>query len=215
MYYSGQLSNKTKHCVGAATSDDILGPYTPSYSWFACDVSVGGAIDPSGFRDHDGKRYVAYKIDGNSIGHGGSCGNGVKPQVATPILLQEVSATDGVTRIGAPVQILDRSDADGPLVEAPALLRTGAGLYVLFHSSGCYSSPSYDVKYATAKSMRGPYTRAAEPLLSTNAAANLTSPGGATPVANGSAIVFHADCDEGRCFYERSIKISGTNITLA
>lgn len=215
MYYSGQLANKTKHCVGAATSDTILGPYTPSESWFECDVSVGGAIDPSGFLDADGLRYVVYKIDGNSIGHGGSCGNTKKPQMATPIMLQRVSAADGVTKIGAAVEILDRSAEDGPLVEAPALLRTTGGRYALFYSSGCYSSSSYDIRYATASSVRGPYTRAAAPLLgSADARLNLTAPGGATPVQNGSAIVFHADCDEGRCLFEHSLTIKGKNITL-
>lgn len=33
--------------------------------------SQGGAIDPAGFVESDGSHYVVYKIDGNSIGHGG------------------------------------------------------------------------------------------------------------------------------------------------
>jgi beta-xylosidase len=214
MYYAGQLSNETTHCIGAATSDDIVGPYTPSDTWFACDVSVGGSIDPSGFRDDDGRRYVAYKIDGNNVGHGGLCGNEVQPQVPTPIMLQEVDAGNGVTQIGDPVQILDRTDADGPLVEAPALVRTDRGRYVLFYSAGCFSSSTYDVKYATADNVRGPYTPADKPLLSTSGAANLTAPGGATPLPDGSGIMLHANCDEGRCLFGRTFKIDGDTIIM-
>lgn len=33
--------------------------------------------------------------------------------------------SDGVTPNGDPVQILDRSDADGPLIEAPDLVLNG------------------------------------------------------------------------------------------
>lgn len=39
-----------------------------------CPLSQGGAIDASGY-DDNGQRYVVYKVDGNSIGHGGACGN--------------------------------------------------------------------------------------------------------------------------------------------
>ncbi|CRK23815.1 hypothetical protein BN1708_018068, partial [Verticillium longisporum] len=49
-------------------------------------------------------------------------------------MLQEVGP-DGFTKIGNPVQILDRTEADGPLVEAPDIVRLEDGTYVLFFSS--------------------------------------------------------------------------------
>jgi len=49
------------HCVGAATSSKILGPYTPQTIPLVCPVSLGGAIDASGFEDN-GQRYIVYKI---------------------------------------------------------------------------------------------------------------------------------------------------------
>ncbi|KAI0130046.1 glycosyl hydrolase [Xylariales sp. AK1849] len=214
MYFSGEVKNNTAHhCVGTATSNSILGPYTPSKVPFDCNLSIGGSIDPSGFQDADGKHYVVYKIDGNSIGHGGSCNNGNAPLVATPILLQEVRC-DGITKIGSPIQILDRTDADGPLVEAPAILRNNDGTYVLFFSSGCYTEPTYNVNYATAKSVRGPYTRSQTPLIKTDDAFGLTAPGGATPVVDGSGMVFHADCAEGRCLFHSTIGIQGCKVVL-
>ncbi len=170
MYYSGELkSNSRFHCVGTATAGSILGPYTPSAQPFACPESQGGAIDPAGFLDTaTRRRYVVYKVDGNSIGHGGSCNNGVEPFAPTPIMLQEVRDDDGMTPIGAPVQILDRTQQeDGPLVEAPNIVRVSDGTYVLFYSSHCWDSPQYNVNYAIAKDVAGPYTRSARPLLGT------------------------------------------------
>ena len=76
MYYSATTASDTaKHCVGAATSKTVTGPYTPVGSTaLICPLSQGGAIDASGYNDN-GSRYIVYKIDGNSIGNGGACGN--------------------------------------------------------------------------------------------------------------------------------------------
>jgi beta-xylosidase len=144
LYYTAESSQDAPHhCVGTATSATIEGPYTPASTPLACPLDQGGAIDPSGFTDTDGKHYVVYKIDGNSIGHGGNCNNAVAPIVPTPIMLQQV-ASDGFTPVGDPIQILDRDDADGPLVEAPDLILVN-GVYVLFFSSNCFDSTLYDI----------------------------------------------------------------------
>ena len=101
MYFAATtIWDTSKHCIGAAISATILGPYTPlEPSPLFCNLT----IDASGFKDTvtiGGKsttqRYVAYKIDGNSLGKGGACNNDVAPYVATPLLLQPVAA-DGYT----------------------------------------------------------------------------------------------------------------------
>ncbi|KAK6189427.1 hypothetical protein LQW54_013266 [Pestalotiopsis sp. IQ-011] len=214
MYYSGEVRNNTRfHCIGAATAQSVLGPYKPAATPFNCDLSVGGSIDPAGFQDKDGERYVVYKVDGNSIGHGGSCGNEVAPIVPTPIMLQRV-AQDGITKIGYATQILDRGDADGPLVEAPAIMLDRDGLYVMFFSSGCFTESTYNVNYATATSVLGPYTKSSTPLIVTDDSFGLNAPGGATPTVDGNSIVFHADCAEGRCLFENKIGISNKKVVL-
>ena len=156
MYYSASLAfGPAFHCTGAAVSNTIQGPYTPYGSDpLICPLSSGGAIDASGFRDVDGSRWIVYKIDGNSMGGGGVCGNTVPPIQSTPIMLQRV-AGNAVTLIDSPIQILDRDDSDGPLVEAPALVIAPGGWYVLFFSRGCYDSDRYDVSYAVATSITG------------------------------------------------------------
>lgn len=215
MYYSGEAqSDPGHHCVGAAVSEgtDPSGPYTPLSSPFACNLDQGGSIDPSGFLDKDGTRYVVYKIDGNSIGNGGDCNNGIAPLKPTPIMLQKV-ADDGVTPVGAAVQILDRDDSDGPLVEAPNLIFHD-GTYFLFYSTHCYTDPKYDVRFATATSITGPYTKTNTQLFKTGDF-GLTSPGGGTVCGYGDRMLLHSFCETNvRCMYAADISISGNKIAL-
>lgn len=198
MYYSATtLQSSAHHCVGAATSRTILGPYTPLPTELACPLPQGGAIDASGLRAGSlvtwgCARYLVYKVDGNSIGHGGICGNTVAPIVPTPIMLQQVAEWDGVTLIGPPVQILDnRGVADDGVVEAPSLVRSASGTYFLFFSSGCYSTTDYTVSYATASNPAGPYTRHSTPLFKTGTD-GLLAPGGASVYGDAYHMVFHA-----------------------
>ena len=226
MYYSDEFAlSPAHHCVGVATSKTVTGPYTAAANPLACPLSEGGAIDPDGFQDVDGKRYVTYKVDGNSIGHGGECNNAVAPIVPTPIRLQEVAA-DGVTPIGAPTTVLDRDDLDGPLIEAPSLHRSQEGIYFLFYSSNCYSGPLYDTSYATANSVTGPYTKSATPLFITGDGANLVGPGGADIIHDGTRVVFHSHLNgasgskakrdsPARGMWTAELTFSGTTVSAA
>ncbi|TAQ86286.1 hypothetical protein B7494_g5395 [Chlorociboria aeruginascens] len=199
LYFAAPAKDSSKHCVGVATASTILGPYTAVPTALACPLEIGGAIDPSGFLDDDDTKYVVYKVDGNSVGNGGSCGNTVDPIQSTPIMLQKMQA-NGVDPDGDPIQVLDRGDADGPLIEAPNLIKHN-GIYFLFFSSNCYSTSLYDISYATTTDVLGPYTKAAKPLAVTNNPFQLTAPGGATATEDGTTLAFHGNCDAGRCFY--------------
>lgn len=199
LYYSANSNGPTRsrygvstHCIGAAVRNSPVGPFKPMRRSLACPFEKGGAIDPYGFIDSDNSIYVLYKINGNSIGHGGLCGNTVNPIVPTPLMLQRMMS-DGLTPEGEPIQILDRTDADGPLIEAPAMI-SDKGTYYLFYSSGCTASPTYDVMYATAKNIGGPYTRATGSLLS-NGSWGLEAPGSVGVSRNGRGgwnMAFHA-----------------------
>lgn len=215
IYYAGESKEHSPHhCIGAAVSDGTspMGPYTPVNESLACPEKYGGAIDPSPFKDTDGKLYVTYKGDGNSVGSGGYCGNSNTPRKPVPIFLQELES-DGITKIGDPVIILDINDTDGPLVEAPNIVRMNNGTYYLFFSSHCFTSLGYNVKYAHSKSIKGPYTRAARPLLQTDDF-GLQAPGGATVSQDGTKMVFHANCDGWRCMYAAAIDIRPKNDTV-
>ncbi|KAJ5511298.1 Glycoside hydrolase family 43 [Penicillium expansum] len=218
MYYSGEAkSNLRHHCVGTAIADNPTGPYVPSNTPLSCRLDQGGSIDPSGFKDKDGSRYVVFKVDGNSVGHGGDCNNGIEPLVSTPILLQKVGA-DGVTPIGDAVQILDRNtaDGDGPLVEAPNLILHG-GTYFLFYSTHCFTDPKYDVRYATAESITGPYTKTNVPMINAQNT-GLLSPGGGNVCGCGDRMLFHGFCTEertSRCMYVADVNIDGKTASIA
>ena len=211
MYFGATLkgSKAQTHCVGTALSSTITGPYTPSSQIFACPGSDGGAIDPDGFRDVDGSRYVTYKVDGNARGNGGICGNTNYPRHSTPLMLQKV-ASDGITPIGGPIQLLDRDDNDGPLIEAPSLTRIG-GKYYLFFSSNCYDSPQYDTSFAVSDSIAGPYTKRG-PLFLSGRMGGLVAPGGADVSPDGRFLVFHAGDVNSRYMYTARLSFDGREV---
>ena len=146
-----------ERAIGAAVADAPLGPWTVQPAPLLTDDPVG-VIDPSYFHDDDGRSYLLYKRAGNSVG---------KP---TPILLRELRA-DGLAFApgSAPVQLItnDPTTWEGPLVEAPWLLKR-AGSYYLFYSGNIYDE-RYRVGVARAASVRGPYTKHGAPILGNNA----------------------------------------------
>lgn len=198
MYYSATTNtagNGRFHCLGVATSPNVEGPYdSVSDTPFSCPTNEGGAIDASGFRDADGKRYVTYKIDGNALGGGGLCNNDVLPQKDTWIMLQEVEQ-DGYTLVGAAREILNRDARDGPLIEGPSLVRMPGTVYVLHFSSQCYTTEYYSSSYAVSDNdIWGNYTdgKARFPLLVTGTPANTWGPGHADVDWDGQHMAFHA-----------------------
>lgn len=218
MYYSATSSNNTAHhCVGAATSTSPEGPYTPLDNYLACPLDQGGAIDADGFIDSDGTIYVVYKVDGASLDGDGT----THP---TPIMLQQMES-DGVTPTGDPIELIDRSDADGPLIEAPSLVLSN-GIYYLGFSSNYYWTQYYDTSYAYATSITGPWTKQVEPYApllvtgtETSTSGALSAPGGADFSVDGTKMVFHADLNganvsDGRAMFVATISEANDVITL-
>lgn len=76
-------------------------------------------------------------------------------------MLQKLAA-DGVTPVNNPIELLDRGDADGPLIEAPNLLLYG-GAYFSFFSSNRFSTTLHDISYVTASSVKGLFTKPPAP----------------------------------------------------
>lgn len=213
MYYSAEYNGGNgHHCIGIALgSDNPVGPYIPvSNTPFACPLDQGGAIDAAGFQDEDGSSYVVYKVDGT----GGNCvtEGASATGTSTPIMLQPVQ-DDGITSVGNPTKILDRDDSEGPLIEAPSLIKTSDGKYVLFYSSHCFNDPNYDIRYATATSITGPYTKGGFSLVYTDS--QLNGPGGATVNAEGK-MLFHGWCENNamRCMYAANLDLDQQKIAL-
>ena len=102
LYYSAeQAGYDGRQCVGAATAVGARSVFNPEPTPIACSTEQGGAVDPAGFVDTDGTGssrvveelgsltihvrtvYVLWKVNGNTIGHGGECNNEVEPIVPT------------------------------------------------------------------------------------------------------------------------------------
>ncbi len=156
MYYSALARNHTsQHCIGAAVSKDIMGPYTPLDEPIVCDFSAGGVIDPSYFHDPAiNASYLIYKQDGNSIGVGGVCGNGKWPNTPTPLMAIELNSDDVTTPISEPFELLTNLEIDGPNIESPVLwyyeYHYSTGVMKTYHiafNSGCFHDLSYRIEH--------------------------------------------------------------------
>ena len=181
LYYAAADDTGAVHCIGAAVASSPDGPFAAGDTPIICPRERGGAIDPAVFVDETDNNaiYLAYKIDGGVLGHGGECGNSKPPIVSTPIMLQRMQ-DDGLTvdPSSEAIEILDRTAEDGPLVEAPQVIKVGEQ-YFLFYSSGCTRQPDYKVRYANASNLFGPYQRH-EPALLQTKDFRLTAPGSAS-----------------------------------
>jgi beta-xylosidase len=211
LYYSVAMAESpAKHCVAAALAPNAEGPFTPVETPLFCDLTAGGAIDADGFNDPlTHRQYIIYKVDGNSIGKGGECANSVQPITPTPLVLQEVNPDDGYSFIGGPLTVLLNDPEDGPNIEAPSLLYDSSSqTYILFYNSRCFAGSRYHIRYATSKSIYGPYTKRSAPFLQTgDTAANLYAPGGIDVTRDGKLAVLHGDTNLGWFYGDGSKRV--------
>ncbi|MGA5300192.1 family 43 glycosylhydrolase [Nucisporomicrobium flavum] len=180
MWYTAHDRASGKQCIGAATATAPGGPFVPRDTSLVCTPETGGVIDASSFTEN-GRRYILWKNDGNCCAQD------------TWLHLQQVTA-DGLRRTGAETELIKQNKPfEGTLVEAPTLWKHG-GTYVLFYSANFFGNGSYVSSYATSTRLRGPYTKAEAPLMTTDAfAGTVRGPGGQDIVAgpDGDRIVFH------------------------
>ncbi|MFD6888043.1 family 43 glycosylhydrolase [Streptomyces sp. NPDC059957] len=182
MHYTARDAASGTQCIGVALSRSPDGPFTPvGERPLICPAEEGGAIDAAGFTE-GGRRYVVWKNDGNCCSRD------------TWLHLQETS-WDGTRLTGEAVRLITRDrDWEGDLVEAPTLVRRG-DRYVLFYSANAYDGERYKTGYAVADRLTGPYTKAADPLMTTDSFSGaIVGPGGQDIVAGPDGrdrIVFH------------------------
>lgn len=215
MYYAAHLKDTEYcHCVGAATSQNVTGPYTvTSDKPLICPEHKYGPIDPNGFKDWETKgdwtlpgssQHPKDRFENSYLnptwsqgGKGGRRyitwkGDDVGDGASTPMMLQEVNAADGVTLLGSPMVLFNNDgDSDHWNLEGPSIVKTADGkTYYLFFSRGDTCCTSYTVSYATAPSVQGPWTRKGDLLTSQNT--GLRGPGGMDVHWDGVHMLFHA-----------------------
>ncbi|NYI91874.1 beta-xylosidase [Amycolatopsis endophytica] len=181
MYYAAVSKADRHRCIGTAVASSIAGPYQPAGDGpLICAPGDQGNIDAQTFQTHDGTRYLLYK--GEHPGGG-----------ASAIFAQKMTQ-DGTATDGARTEILraDRPEENG-IVEAPVISQRG-DRFVLFYSADDFRNATYQTRYATASSLTGPYTKADQPLMTTESLSGATEgPGGADVV--GGRIYFHGWLD--------------------
>lgn len=199
-------SPQQPHRIGWVMS---MGNVRPS-SWTAFSPNSlnlgqakGGEIDAHVFRDSDGKTYLVWKTDDNSVGLS-----------TTRLWGQEMNVSArGVSLVGRPRELMDSTGMwwvtswvnGGSLVEGPEVIKHG-GFYYLFFAGGRYCQDSYSEGVARSTSIWGPYVKMQLPLLSTalvgmHDGKKLIGPGHASFVAhpadeNAYYIVYHASVGE-------------------
>lgn len=165
--------------IGAASAPSPTGPYTDRGSPLVEHPT--GIIDPSYFRDDDGRHYLLMKVDGNSIGQ------------PTPVWIREL-APDGLSFVeGAPtVEILrnDPATFEGGTIEGMWLVKRD-GMYYLFYSGNVYDH-RYRTSVARSASLTGPYQKRGWAILANNAAWVGPGHGSVVPVGDETFFVYHA-----------------------
>ena len=184
MYTTTTNFEPALQCIAVATADSPEGPFEiVGDRMLVCPEDDGGAIDASTFLDEDGTRYLLWKNDGNCCG------------LDTWLHIAPLS-DDGLSLAGKETKLVKQDQPwEGNLVEAPTLVERD-GTYVLMYSANDYGSDKYAIGYATADSPTGPFTKAEEPLLTTDGSeGRFVGPGGQDVVTapDGSdRLVFHS-----------------------
>lgn len=150
LYYTARDRASGFQCISRAVATRPQGPYhDDSTRPFICQASGAdafcGSIDPSPFVDGDGRAYLYWKSDENSLACRGA-----------PRLWVQPLSENGLELEGepAPLLMMDRS-WEAPIVEGPAMLLHD-GNYYLFYSANWYESAAYAIGYATCSSATGP-----------------------------------------------------------
>ena len=146
-YFCAHDKSANTQAIGVASGPTPAGPFTSAaLTPLISQPDMGGSIDPSGFIDDAGTRYLVWKNDGNSRGQD------------TWLWLQRLSA-DGLSLVGERTRLIKQDQAwEGSLIEAPTLWKHG-GKYYLFYSANSYANCSYAIGYAVAAALRGPYVK--------------------------------------------------------
>jgi len=115
--------------------------------------------------------------------------------------------------------------SDGNNMEAPYIFKRG-DVYFLAYSTHFTGDGTYDVQYATAKGVKGPYTRVKEPLLKTGTefGCKIVGPGGASfqrfvTDQSTTKIVFHGLTDamdiRKRVVYTATVHVNGERLKIS
>jgi xylan 1,4-beta-xylosidase len=177
-------------CLGVASADKPEGPYRDHGPIMCQEV---GSIDAFPMRDENGKLFLIWKEDGNSVG---------KP---TPIWMAEMN--EDRSGLSEDKKELFRNDApwESNLVEGVSMIRHGEYFYAFYAAAGCCGRDcTYATGVARSRKLGGPWEKfSGNPLLTHTK--EWRCPGHGTPVEmNGKYyFLYHAYHNEGGVYAGR------------
>jgi beta-xylosidase len=132
-------------CLAVASADKPEGPYT-DHGTLMCEKA--GSIDAFPIRDNNGKLYLVWKEDGNSV------------KQATPIWAMEMNEAR-TALIGEKKELFrNQEDWESNLVEGVSMIRHGKYFYAFYAGAGCCGREcSYAMGVARAKDLLGPWEK--------------------------------------------------------
>ncbi|MES2646384.1 MAG: family 43 glycosylhydrolase [Bacteroidota bacterium] len=133
-------------CVAVASADKPEGPYI-DHGPLICEAA--GSIDAFPMRDENGKLYIIWKEDANSV---------VKP---TPIWAMEMNeARTAVTGTRTELFRNDTASWEKNLVEGVSMIKNNDYYYAIYAGAGCCGKAcTYGVGIARSKSLLGPWEK--------------------------------------------------------
>jgi beta-xylosidase len=161
MYVTLFDTRRGVECIFSAAAVTATGPYAVTDSE-PLRCATNGSIDPSVFTDSHGRLWLTWKDEAQ----------GKRAATISAAQLQ----SDGLSFATRPTALLTASETwERDNVEGPSLVRSGDH-YVLFFSTGAWTSSGYSTGYATCATPVGPCTVHDGPWLSS--ADGLDGPGG-------------------------------------
>jgi xylan 1,4-beta-xylosidase len=174
IYYSAHKKNGNL-CVAVASADKPEGPYKDHGPLICQSV---GSIDAFPMRDENGKLFIIWKEDGNSV------------KQPTPIWASQMNE-ERTALIGEKVELF-RNDQpwEGNLVEGVSMIKRGEYYYAFYAAAGCCGKGcNYISGVARSKALLGPWEKYPNnPLLSDNP--SWKCPGHGTPVEKNGKYYF-------------------------
>jgi beta-xylosidase len=191
----GNPAQEGNRCIGAAISTSgPAGPFVPQAQPILCAPNLGGAIDPSYFRDPvSGRTFLLYKTNSDP-----------SDSRIRRIWLQEMSA-DGLRPVGTRLKLAERTTN----IENPELVYSGQR-YFLFVSRDLYRTSNYKTSVLVSVQVGSGYANERAVLTAQNT--NVSGPGGADVLrtSDGRTIAYHHGWIglDGRCDGYRPMYVS-------
>lgn len=144
IYYAAHKKNGNM-CIAVASADRPEGPYT-DHGPLMCQAD--GSIDAFPMRDENGKLFIIWKEDGNSV------------RQPTPIWIQEMNE-ERTALLGKKKELFRNTEGwEANLVEGVSMIKKNGYFYAFYAAAGCCTREcTYQTGIARSKSLLGPWEK--------------------------------------------------------